>query len=280
MVVPAYAYPAGLDRLLAALTRQRLSESFEVLVMDDGSPEPLEPVTKPYAGALNLRYLRLEGGGPARARNAGARCARAEWVAFTDHDCEPEPEWLEQLSQAFARYGPAVLGGAKVTGLPGSDWSVAHDMLGEFASGWSSPVSTPYFSTNNLAVPRRQFLDLGGFDERFPYAQEDREFCARWAAQGGEIRGVPEAIVRHSHSFTAHAFCRQHYRYGVSAVYYHRIRNSARVSWPFGLRLRFYSGLLRHPWRELRPFRAARISAILAVSQVCYGCGYYRGRRK
>src|SRR5579872_4836052 len=151
VVIPAYAYPAGLERLLTALTRQQLADSFEVVVMDDGSPESLRPVAERYAGALDLQYVRREGGGPARARNAGARLARAEWVAFTDHDCEPAPDWLSQLLSGFRQFGPAVLGGRKVTGLPDNDWSVAHDLLGEYASGWRSEGATPYFSTNNLA---------------------------------------------------------------------------------------------------------------------------------
>src|SRR5579862_6133441 len=114
VVIPAYGYPAGLDRLLTALARQECPATFEVLVMDDGSPEPLEPVTQPYRDVLNIRYLRLANGGPARARNTGAREADGEWVAFTDHDCEPEPDWLAQLVEEGERSGPVLMGGRRV----------------------------------------------------------------------------------------------------------------------------------------------------------------------
>ena len=119
VVIPAYAFPEGLDRLLAALARQEIAARFEVLVMDDGSPVPLEPITVRYRDRLNLRYVRLENGGPARARNAGARAAVGQWLAFTDHDCEPAPDWLVHLTCEWERAGPALLGGGPNFG---TDW--------------------------------------------------------------------------------------------------------------------------------------------------------------
>src|SRR5579862_9423972 len=118
VVIPAYAYAAGLERLLTALARQQCPFDFEVLVMDDGSPEPLGPLASRFQGILDLRCIRMANGGPARARNAGARAARGAWVAFTDHDCEPEADWLAQLHRAGEQSGPALLGGTRVTGIP------------------------------------------------------------------------------------------------------------------------------------------------------------------
>jgi GT2 family glycosyltransferase len=286
VVIPAYAYPAGLDRVLAALAKQEAAPLFEVLVVDDGSPEPLGPVVHAYRDVLSIRYLRLVNGGPARARNTGARAAVGEWIFFTDHDCEPAPDWLFQLIREGRRSGLAAVGGSRVTGLIENDWSLAHDLLCVFASSWRSDQTVPYFSTENLAVPRERFLAIGGFDEGFPYAHEDREFAERWTANGFEMRRVPGAVVRHSHAFTAKSFFRQHFRYGEDALVYHRIRNSAGPTWPFIARLRFYLGLLRSPWNTLRATRAIRISSILALAQFCYACGYYsslwssRSRRK
>jgi|SRR5579871_208242 len=275
VVIPAYGYPAGLNRLLTALARQEFAGSFEVLVMDDGSPVPLEPVTQSYRDVLTIRHLRLANGGPARARNTGARQAEGEWIAFTDHDCEPAPDWLAKLVQEGERSGPVLMGGARITGLPENPWSVAHDMLCVFASGWRSDVATPYFSTDNLAAPRTRFLQVGGFDERFQYSQEDREFCSRWRAHGFDTRLVPAAVIRHSHAFTLRTFCRQHFRYGENAVEYYRIRDCGGPAWPLAERVRFYRSLLRYPWRTLKGRRALRISAMLGLCQACYACGYY-----
>ena len=135
--------------------------------------------------------------------------------------------------------------------------------------------SGPYFSTANLAVPRKRFLQIGGFDERFAFAHEDREFCARWIAHGWDARPVHSALVQHSHHFTLASFCQQHFRYGKGAVDYYRIQGDTGPAVPLARRVRFYSALLRHPWDRLKATRAWRISALLALSQGCYAAGYY-----
>ena len=74
------AIPRGPGR--AAGGRQRLS---------DGTARVLE--------RYGERIVRLEEArGPAAARNAGARGARGEVVAFTDADCRVDPDWLGQSS--------------------------------------------------------------------------------------------------------------------------------------------------------------------------------------
>ncbi len=275
VVIPAYGYAAGLDRLLAALSRQAFNPPFEVIVVDDGSEIPLEPVAIRYRDVLNLRYVRLPNGGPARARNTGARAAQGEWIAFTDHDCEPAPDWLAQALREGEISKGALLGGSRVTGPTDNDWAVAHDMLCAVATRWRSDGKPAYFSTENLVAPRDRFLEIGGFDERFSFAHEDREFCARWLARGFAMRPAPAAVVRHSHNFTARSFCRQHFRFGACAVDYRRIGAGASEVWTMAMRFDFYASLLRYPWKTLKPGRAWRISAILALSQVVYASGYY-----
>jgi glycosyltransferase involved in cell wall biosynthesis len=63
---------------------------FELLVVDDGSPEPVEAL---IAGVDDprLRVVRIEHGGLAAARNAGIREARGEYVRFADADDLVEP---------------------------------------------------------------------------------------------------------------------------------------------------------------------------------------------
>src|SRR5690242_8633278 len=86
-------------RLLKTLAEQSLDHSrFEVVVVDDCSdddtPEALASLARqlPY----RLRTLRTEvsrGAGP--ARNLGWQSCTAEFIAFTDDDCLPQPTWLE-----------------------------------------------------------------------------------------------------------------------------------------------------------------------------------------
>jgi GT2 family glycosyltransferase len=77
--------------------------------------------------------------------------------------------------------------------------------------------------TNNLAVPRRAFLEMGGFDTSFRFAAgEDREFSARWAARGAGLVFVRDTPVYHQHVMGLKSFLRMHFHYGRGARRFRR----------------------------------------------------------
>src|SRR5262245_61414849 len=101
VVVPTYRRAANLPRLVAALEAQTLpADRFEVVLVDNGSDDDTPAVLAELAAStrLHLVPLRIDvNEGPARARNAGWRASSAPLVAFTDDDCVPRPDWLEQV---------------------------------------------------------------------------------------------------------------------------------------------------------------------------------------
>ena len=76
VVIPTYARPKQLTACLAALVGQRLEVPWEVVVVDDGSPEPLDSIAEEFGQRLDLRIERQANAGPARARNRGVAVAR------------------------------------------------------------------------------------------------------------------------------------------------------------------------------------------------------------
>lgn len=85
LVMPSYARPHLVRRTLPACLRQ---ETAEVIVVDDGSPEPLAPVVAEIArGDARVRVVRLERNrGSSAARNAGVAAATSPFVLFVDDD--------------------------------------------------------------------------------------------------------------------------------------------------------------------------------------------------
>jgi glycosyltransferase involved in cell wall biosynthesis len=57
----------------------------ELIIVDDGSPEPVEALLA-HVDDPRLRIVRLEHGGLSRARNAGIRAARGAYIRFADAD--------------------------------------------------------------------------------------------------------------------------------------------------------------------------------------------------
>ncbi|MFM6530798.1 MAG: glycosyltransferase family 2 protein, partial [Dolichospermum sp.] len=49
-----------------------------------------------------VKWVAGPGKGPAANRNNGAKYATGEWLAFTDDDCLPDPQWLASYGEAIA----------------------------------------------------------------------------------------------------------------------------------------------------------------------------------
>lgn len=100
MVIPAYDQPQMLAQALAGVAAQTLPAE-EVVVIDDCSREPLEPVTERPPG-LPVRFIRHAVNlGPAGSVVHGVREARCELVAVLNHDDVWEPPYLERMARAL-----------------------------------------------------------------------------------------------------------------------------------------------------------------------------------
>lgn len=155
--------------LLDSLRAQTLSsERFEVVVVDDGSRDATpEFLARECARAgLDLMVVRrTEAAGPAVARDAGWRLARAPVIAFTDDDCEAEPRWLETLLAALERNPKAIVQG-RTEPIP---WEAAD--IGLHTRTLSISTLGPYYQTCIIAYPWEWLERLAGFDVSSPGAR-------------------------------------------------------------------------------------------------------------
>ncbi len=131
VVVPTRGRPGALKRCLESLSRQDYpTDAFEIVVIDDGSPQP---VTLPdFGSGASLTLQRQAQGGPAAARNHGLEHARGEYVAFIDDDCEASPDWLRELVSALQQHPGAGVGGPVVNDLARNPFSEASQALVSF----------------------------------------------------------------------------------------------------------------------------------------------------
>jgi len=201
----------------------------EVIVADDGGRVVQSEVAGLAGEGVIARVVLAGGRGPGAARNTGASAASADLVAFTDDDCEPEPGWGAAMVCRSRRQPAALIGGRTVNGLPENPYSRAAQAITDAAlahhnGGAGGPV---FFPSNNIAVPRGSFLELGGFDETLRRAGgEDRDLCERWLEQGRPMVEEPEARVNHFHDLDLAGFWRQQSAYGAGA---HRHRSTRAI---------------------------------------------------
>jgi glycosyltransferase involved in cell wall biosynthesis len=228
------------QKLRSCLTSLR-GEQAELVVVDDGSGQ--RELVASVAGDAGAKLVRLEGRGPAAARNAGVAAASGEVVCFIDDDCEARSGWVEALVEPIAGRQAECAAGSTVVAADASAadraWQAIANHLQATAADPGSP-SPGFAPTCNLACSRSLLLELP-FDESFPAAAgEDRDWSARAATHGAAPVFVAGAVVIHRPGLNSRSFLRQQYRYGRGAALF----RSAAVDRSLGSP-GFYAGLLR-----------------------------------
>jgi hypothetical protein len=168
-----------------------------------------------------------------------------------------------------------LIGGLTVNTLSTNAFSATSQMLVSYIyeryTGLSG--STLFFASNNFAMRRSQFLELGGFAPACRWA-EDREFCQRWHQAGLPAQFAPEAVVHHAHELALSSFLRQHFNYGRGAFQFRTVLVTAGQHAVKLERLEFYKDLLLYPWRSGQHPRRWSCSGLMALSQVANVAGY------
>jgi GT2 family glycosyltransferase len=286
VVIPTFERPAALDACLTALGAQTVArDGFEIVVVDDGGgrrPYAVDEVVSRHASSLRLRLERAAHAGPATARNAGAALSAGALLAFTDDDCIPDPGWLEAMTRALRRSPGAIVGGRTENSLTRNLCSDASQAVLDYlyAESLSRTGELPFVASNNLALARDVFDELGGFDPSFTWAGgEDRDLSARSRSLGHPLVYEPGALVRHAHPLDLGGLARQYAAYGRGA----RLLGTGGRDAPDGSpRVRsagFYAGMLRASFRRLPPRRAAVVALLVALTQLATAVGYAAGSR-
>jgi GT2 family glycosyltransferase len=235
-----------LSRVLEAVLCQR-RQADEVIVV--GRDE--RGVTRNYSA---VKFV--DTGKPvcaAAARNRGISESSGDIIVFTDADCIPDPDWLEQHIRAHAE-GAQVVGGA--VALAGTNYWAQSDnvsMFHDFVTGHPRGERA-LLPTLNLSVQRTVIDAVGYMDETFPgAAAEDSDWTVRMRLAGYPLLFEPAAVIRHAPARTSWSDVVRHWRnLGYSAI-------RVRLRYPTELRTPAFA---RHALllRLLSPFVAARIT--------------------
>ncbi|MBW4708910.1 glycosyltransferase [Roseobacter sp. YSTF-M11] len=279
IIVPSYNRPEQLRGCLEALVGQ-IGPAYEIIVVDDGSAQPLAPVCDLFGE--KLRCIRQENAGPAAARNTGAAAARGRFLAFTDDDCRPRPDWLQKLHHAHGGDASCLVGGRVENGLPGDIYASVSQELCDYLYEYfgAAEGSMPFFTSNNLGCDKAEFERLGGFDQTFPLAAgEDRDFGMRWGDTTGALKYAPDAVIDHYHSMNFGKFWRQHSNYGAGAQHLHKLLDRRGILRPKREPLSFYLGLVLWPLRQ-HGLKGLAYSVLMGLTQVAMINGYYRSSRQ
>ncbi len=198
VIVPAFAVSGYIAEALDSVLLQTFRD-YEIVVVNDGSPDTaeLERVLQPYAAAL--RYLRKENGGLASARNAGIRAASGEFLAFLDADDSWLPDYLD-AQLAFLRRDPPLDLAYTDAELFGDPQLAGRSYMQLYPS--NGPVTLRALLleqctiTPSCTVVRREPVEaVGLFDESFRCV-EDFDLWTRLVLAGCRMDYQRRALVR------------------------------------------------------------------------------------
>lgn len=231
VVIATFNRSAMLMRCLDALENQSLTrDSYEILVIDDNSPDDTSDRIVAYRA---VRYFRQPANaGPGAARNVGIRNALGKWVLFLDDDILVAPNTLELHLDARREHpeqNVAIMGWTRVA----ADVNVTPLMRHLLESGKSplidsrviaNPNDVPfeYFQTNTSIA--RSFLQAYGlFDEDIRYAYgDDTELAYRLHQHGLVLMFRPDIVVDHYGLFSYQYARRRAQLAGKTAIQLHR----------------------------------------------------------
>ena len=168
VVIPTFKRPDLLRRCLEAIKNQSfVKHCFEVIVVADGpdrlSAQAVEEM-RLASRELQLNYYELPyKKGPAAARNFGWKQSKGILIAFTDDDCIPSENWLNNYWNAYQTSEKEKISftGKVIVPVPERPTDYQKNV---------SHLSTADFITANCACSRPALELVRGFDEEFPAA--------------------------------------------------------------------------------------------------------------
>ncbi|MBF0153671.1 MAG: glycosyltransferase [Magnetococcales bacterium] len=211
---------------LAALQAQDYpAQRMEILVVDDGSDDDSTEVVQGFAG---VRLIRQTHQGPSVARNAGILQARGDLLAFTDSDCEPEPDWLRRLVEAMATWkGSRQLAavGGRQSGHPDDPpfgrridaFFQAIGFLGGYLKSYEELRPVDHNASCNVLYRKDLLLAVGGFRPQL-FPGEDVDLDHRLTRLDKIILYTPSARVRHHRPGSWRDWLRMLTTYGQAAA--------------------------------------------------------------
>jgi GT2 family glycosyltransferase len=193
VIIPHYNDLANLEHCLMFLSAQTLQEGqFEVIVADNNSRCGIEEVKRVCGGFARVVPAPTPGAGP--ARNVAVEASRGCYLAFTDQDCRPAPNWLERGLEALST-SEMVGGRVKVEYEDPAHPTAIEAFERVFAFNVRRYVKKLGFAaTANMFIPRGVFDHVGGFS---PEGPDDLEWGQRATAAGYRWRYRPEVVVAH-----------------------------------------------------------------------------------
>ncbi len=214
VIIPIYGKVDYTLRCMASIAANPPLAAFEVIVVDDCSPDDSWNV---LSEVKNIHLFQNEQNqGFIRSCNIGAQAAKGQYLHFLNNDTEVTPGWLDELLRTFSEFPGTGLAGSKLI-YPDGRLQEAGGIIWQNGSAWNFgrfqdpnfPVynyarEVDYCSGASIMVPKSLFDELGGFDEHYlPAYCEDSDIALKIRDSGYRVIYQPLSTVIHHEGITS-----------------------------------------------------------------------------
>ncbi len=214
IVIPVFGQIEYTTRCLASIAANTPTAAFEVIVVDDCSPDDTAVALQRIDG---IRLIHNEENqGFIRSCNAGAAIARGQYLHFLNNDTVVTRGWLDELLRTFDAFPGTGFVGSKlvypdgrlqeagaIIWQDGSAWNFGRDQDAALPT-YNYAREVDYCSGASIVVPKSLFDELGGFDERYlPAYCEDADLALKVRAAGYRVIYQPLSTVFHYEGVTS-----------------------------------------------------------------------------
>lgn len=195
IVIPVYNAEAWLAETLISVLQQTYPTSLmDITIVDDGSSDQSIAVAHNFLSSVNIKYeiIKVNNGGPSRARNIGWQQAKGEWIQFLDADDLLVPQKIAFQMEALQKQvdPPAVIYSTwqRLTYFGEANWHPYGELVTPLLI---SPLpdllgANNFIHLGSSLIHRKSLEQVQGFDERYRLV-EDVHLMVRIAMAGGQF---------------------------------------------------------------------------------------------
>jgi glycosyltransferase involved in cell wall biosynthesis len=201
LIIPVYNRPDEVDELLESLSQSDYKESFEIVIVEDGSSLKCEDIVRKYKEKLAISYYYKENSGPGDSRNYGMMMSKGDYFIIFDSDCIIPVEYLSEVDKALKENYVDCFGGPDRALDSFSDIQKAINFaMTSFLTtggirGGSEKLDKFQPRSFNMGLSRIAFEASKGFGNIHP--GEDPDLSIRLWNLGFETKLFPNAYVYH-----------------------------------------------------------------------------------
>lgn len=172
------------------------SSKFEVIIVDNGSTDNSEKLSRKYKIIKNAHNF-----GFATAVNQGIKAAKYEYVCLLNNDVNLHPNWFKIITKSIKNNPEIACFCGTVLNLDGSEiesQGISFDWSGKCIQNKKTPEGLIWGSSGAVVIYNKKILEkIGLFDENYFAYIEDVDVAFRLQKNNYQTLFIPSAIVNH-----------------------------------------------------------------------------------